>query len=64
MISALLAQQSRFGNTPVKFQVVCTQNGTAVLEGITVIKWGASDLSYPMCAMSTPKYLTVIKWEI
>ena len=29
---ALLALQSRFGEQPVKFQVVCPQNGTAVLK--------------------------------
>ena len=29
----LLGLQSRFGEKPVKFQVVCHQNGTAVLKG-------------------------------
>ena len=30
----LLEPQSRFGGKPVKFQIVCPQNGTAVLEGL------------------------------
>ena len=30
-----LEPQSRFGDKPVKFQVVCPQNGTAVLKGLT-----------------------------
>ena len=30
----LLEPQSRFGDKPLKFQVVCPQNGTAVLEGL------------------------------
>ena len=30
----LLEPQSRFGDRPVKFQVVCPQNGTAVLKGV------------------------------
>ena len=30
----LLEPQSRFGDKPVKFQVVCPQNGTAVLKGL------------------------------
>ena len=29
----LLEPQSRFGDQPLKFQVVCPQNGTAVLKG-------------------------------
>ena len=29
----LLEPQSRFGDKPRKFQVVCPQNGTAVLKG-------------------------------
>ena len=31
----LLALQSHFGDTPVKFQVLCPQNGTAVLKVLT-----------------------------
>ena len=31
----LLQPQSRFGDKPLKFQVVCPQNGTAVLKGLT-----------------------------
>ena len=31
----LLGPQSRFGDKPVKFQVVCPQNGTAVSKGLT-----------------------------
>ena len=27
--------QSRFGDKPLNFQVVCPQNGTAVLKGLT-----------------------------
>ena len=30
---ALSKPQSRFGGTPIKFEVVCPQNGTAVLKG-------------------------------
>ena len=30
-----LEPQSRFGDKPVKFQIVCPQNGTAVLKGLT-----------------------------
>ena len=30
----LLVLQSRVGDAPVQVQVVCTQNGTAVLEGL------------------------------
>ena len=33
----LLEPQSRFGDKLVKFQVVCLQNGTAVLKGLTQI---------------------------
>ena len=29
-----LGPQSRFGDKPFKFQVVCPQNGTAVLKGL------------------------------
>ena len=36
MLEPLLDPQSRFGDKPVKFQVVCPQNGTAVLEGLTL----------------------------
>ena len=32
-ILTLLKPQSRFGNKPLKFQVVCPLNGTAVLNG-------------------------------
>ena len=32
--STLLEPQSRFGDRPLKFQVVCPQNGTAVLKGL------------------------------
>ena len=31
----LLEPQSRFGEKPLKFQVVCPQNGTAVLNGLS-----------------------------
>ena len=31
----LLEPQSRFGDNSLKFQVVCPQNGTAVLKGLT-----------------------------
>ena len=30
----LLEPQSRFGDQPLKLQVVCPQNGTAVLKGL------------------------------
>ena len=32
----LLEPQSRFGDKPLKFQVVCPQNGTAVLKELTL----------------------------
>ena len=35
MCLTLLEPQSRFGDKPFKFQVVCPQNGTAVLKGLT-----------------------------
>ena len=31
----LLELQSRFGDKPVKFGVICPQNGTAVLKGLS-----------------------------
>ena len=31
----LLEPQSRFGDKPLKLQVVCPQNGTAVLKGLS-----------------------------
>ena len=31
----LLEPQSRCGDKPLKFQVICPQNGTAVLKGLT-----------------------------
>ena len=33
----LLEPQSRFGDKPVNFQLVCPQNGTAVLKGLILI---------------------------
>ena len=30
-----LVLESRFGDKPVEFQVVCPQNGTAVLKGLS-----------------------------
>ena len=34
-----LEPQSRFGDKPVNFQVVCPQKkGTAVLQGLTVVR--------------------------
>ena len=35
MLLTLLGLQSRFGDKPVKFGVICPQNGTAVLKGLT-----------------------------
>ena len=32
-----LAPQSRFGDNPLKFKVICPQNGTAVLKGLILI---------------------------
>ena len=37
----LLGPQPRFGDNPVKFQVVCPQNGTAVVKGLTLLALGA-----------------------
>ena len=34
----LLEPQSRFGDKLVKFRIVCPQNGTAVLKGLSVKK--------------------------
>ena len=36
-VLTLLEPQSRFGGKPVKFQVVCPQNGTAALKGLNGI---------------------------
>ena len=36
-LSTPLEPQSRFGDKPLKFQVVCPQNGTAVLQGLTTV---------------------------
>ena len=36
--STLLEPQSRFGDKSLNFQVVCPQNGTAVLKGLTVLE--------------------------
>ena len=53
----LLERQSRFGDKPPKFQVVCPQNGTAVLNGLTLVglpfvtaqtAWQASTSMSPM----------------
>ena len=35
--ASLLEPQSRFGDKPLKFQVVCPHNGTAVLKGLTAL---------------------------
>ena len=34
-VLTLVEPQSHFGDKPVKFQVVCPQNGTAVLKGLS-----------------------------
>ena len=34
-VLTLLEPQSRFGDKPVKLEVICPQNGTAVLKGLT-----------------------------
>ena len=39
-----LEPQSRFGDKPVKFEVVCPQNGTAVLKGLR------------LCAQTSPLF--------
>ena len=36
-MSTLLKLQSRFGDKPLKFQVVCPQNGTALLKALMVV---------------------------
>ena len=36
VLLTLLDPQSRFGGKPLKLQVVCPQNGTAVLKGLNV----------------------------
>ena len=41
----LLEPKSRFGDRPVKFQVVCPQNGTAVLKGLSENKELIADFS-------------------
>ena len=44
-VISLLELQSRFGDTPLKIQVVCPQNGTAVLKGkIATTKKRSKDL--------------------
>ena len=35
----LLEPQSRFGDKPLTFQVVCPQNGTAALKGLTTTQY-------------------------
>ena len=35
--ACILEPQSRFGDKPVKSQIVCPQNGTALLKGLIVI---------------------------
>ena len=35
----LLELQSHFGDKPLKFQVVCTPNGTAVLKGFSANRY-------------------------
>ena len=37
--STLLEPQSRFGGKPLKLQVVCPQNGTAVLKPFRVLRY-------------------------
>ena len=37
-VDLLLVLRSRFGDKPVKFQVVCPRNGTAVLKGLRPFK--------------------------
>ena len=36
-VLTLSEPQSRFGDKPLKYQVVCPQNGTAVLKGLTAV---------------------------
>ena len=49
--STLLDPQSRFGDKPLKFQVICPQNGTAVLKGLS---WGLVFVS--LCAPQISTY--------
>ena len=39
-VLSLLGPQSRFGDKPLKLQVVCPPNGTAVLKGLSIIVAG------------------------
>ena len=50
MLLTLLEPQSRFGDKPLQFQVVCPQNGTAVLKGLTAQIESNSPIN---CACST-----------
>ena len=38
-LTLLLEPQSRFGDKPAKFQIVCPQNGTAVLKGGCITRY-------------------------
>ena len=67
-----LEPQSHVGDNPVKFQVVCPQNGTAVLKGLRVVvngmTWGVtqhvgaasikSAARKPLTANDSPAYVT------
>ena len=37
LVLTLSEPQSRFGDKPLKFQVVCPRNGTPVLNGLIVV---------------------------
>ena len=50
-----LVLESRFGDKPVKFQVVCPQNGTAVLKGLRhVLEESGSEIHPRGCVISSP----------
>ena len=44
----LLEPQSRFGDKPLKFQVVCPQNETAVLKGLSPL-WKQQEVFKSFC---------------
>ena len=47
----LLKPQSRFGDKPLKFQVVRPQNGTAVVKGLKHVQRGGKPHGYVYMAM-------------
>ena len=56
----LLEPQSRFGDKPLKLQVVCPQSGTAVLKGLSLLFGLASGMIYIYGLVLVRKQLGVL----